>query len=126
MGKIINVIEQVINSESIWVVAIGLLLIVCGIAVGVFKQTWLLSGSSHLTFMDDDAVDYIAIFMGFFIGILGAIIFFSVFVCTYFDVLDYFYNNVFLYLMLFALILAFLCFIVIVMKKEKNKKNEKL
>ena len=44
MGKIINVIKQVITSSDITFVAIGLLFIIIAIVVGVFKQYWLIAG----------------------------------------------------------------------------------
>ena len=44
MDKLVSVIEQVIKSNNIVVVGIGLLFILIAIVVGVFKQTWLIAG----------------------------------------------------------------------------------
>ena len=123
MGEIINVIKQVINSENIGVAVIGLLFILIGIAIGVFKQTWLIAGSSALSYMEDEAVDYIAIFFGLLIGILGGVLLLGAFIGTYFD-------NIFsinfggILPLLIAFILAILCLIVIGIYKKKRKKNQ--
>jgi len=127
MENFINVIEQVINSKNIWVAVIGLLFIVLGIVIGVFKQTWLISGSSFFSYMEDETVDYIAIFVGLFVGIIGGYMFLGVFIFTYFDIMDYFHRFASLFLLLSALFLAILCLLIIVKiknNKEKNKKNQ--
>ena len=128
MEKIINVIEQVINSKDIWIVAFGLLLLLFGIAIGVFKQTWLIAGSNALSYMKDDEVeDYLVIFVGLFAGILGGITFFGVFICTYFNIMDYLHSPlIFLFLMLSAFFLAILCLIVIAMIRTHKEKNKKI
>jgi len=123
MGEIINVIEQVINSKDIGVVVASLLLILVGVAVGVFK----IAGTGSLVVMEEEAKNYVAIFTGLFLGLLGGIIFLGVFICTYFNIMDYFHKRYFfLFLMLFAFILALLCFIVIVKKKNNKEKDKKI
>ena len=130
MGKIINVIEQIINSKNIWVVVIGLLFILLGVAIGVFKQTWLIAGSSALSYMEENVVDYLAIFFGLFAGILGGIIFLGMFICAYFNInfKDYFNSPLSgIFPLLSAFFLAILCLIVIAIirtRKEKNKENQ--
>ena len=125
MEKIINVIEQVINSKNVGVVIMGLLFIVIGILIGVYKQTWLIAGSSALSYMEEEVVDYLAIFFGLFLGFLGGFMSLGVFICTYFDSMDYFRSPAtgFL-LMLFAFFLAFLCLIVIAMIRRYREKNK--
>jgi len=123
MGKIISIIEQVINSKDIGAVIGGLLLIVCGIAIGVFKQTWLIAGSTFLAYMKEEAENYVAIFVGLFIGLLGGIMFLGVFICTYFEITEYSHNSA-LFMVLFALLLAFLgLFLIVKIKNYKGKKN---
>jgi len=92
MDKTINIIEQVIKSDGIVAIGAGLLFIIIAIVVGVFKQTWLISGINTMSKekkaqMD---LDYIAKYFGLFFGIFGGIIILGVFICTYFNVMNYF------------------------------------
>ena len=121
MKIIINVIELVINNpKGIIDIVISLLLILLGVAMvkGVFKNAYM----NGIPFVDDDAKEYVEIFFGLFFGILGGLMFLSVFI----DVIKDYLHSLGLLLMLFVFILALLGLVVIVMKREKNKKDEKL
>ena len=126
METIKNVIELVLYT-NLRLLVIGLLLILVGVAIGIFKLTWLI-GSSTLSYMEDDVVDYLTIFFGLFSGLLG-IKFLGVFICTYFEIMYHIiYSPLFdVYFNLFAFFLAVLCLIVIAMirtRKKKNKENQ--
>ena len=122
MGEIINVIKQVINSEAAFLFAvIGLVFIVIGVALGIFKPSWLHLQRSPFSY---DESEYEAIFTGLLMGILGGIMFFGVFICTYFEIMDYFLSS-FMYLALFAFLLAIFIVAVIYYYNKKYKKIKK-
>ena len=124
MDKTGNIIEQVIKSQDVVVVGIGFLFILIAIVVGVFKQTWLIAGSSltSLTYQDDEAVDHVATFVGLFIGLVGGISILDVFIRPYFNIWDYFDNSIAgMLFMLSAFFIAFLCFITIVLIRTKKR-----
>ena len=105
----------------------GLILILLGIVIGVFKQTWLIAGSSltSLTYQDDEAVDHVATFVGLFIGLVGGISILDVFIRPYFNIWDYFDNSIAgMLFMLSAFFIAFLCFIAIVLLRTKKGEDE--
>ena len=118
MAIIINVIELIINYPK--GIITSLLVILFGVAMvkGVFKNTPL----NVPSFVNDEHMEYVEIFIGLFFGILGGLIFLSVFI----DVIKDYLHSLGLLLMLFVFILALLGLVVIVMKREKNKKDEKL
>ena len=62
MEKLINVIEQVIKSEDIGAVIMGLLLIVIGILVIVFKPHWVLTGNAFWYIKNEREENYMLIF----------------------------------------------------------------
>ena len=118
MDKSVSVIEQVIKSNNVVVVGIGLLFIVIAIVVGVFKQTWLISGvntmpKEKLAKMD---LDYVAKYFGLFFGIFGSIMILGVFTCTYMNIMNYFHRS-----MPFA-ILGFCAFIILYFNVFKRKR----
>ena len=120
MGEIINVIEQVINSKDFGAVIMGLLFIVIGILIIVFKPHWILTGGQYFNEREED---YALIFLGFFFGFFGGMMSLGVFVCRYFDIS---LTNIGISVFLIPLFLAVLCLLVIVMVRnyrEKNKEN---
>ena len=91
--KTINIIEQVIKSNNVVVVGVGLLFILIAIVVGVFKQTWFIAGvntmpKEKLAKID---LDYLAKYFGLFFGIFGGMIILGVFICTYLNIMNYFH-----------------------------------
>ena len=123
MGKIIDVIVQVITSKAVGLVIIGLLFIVMGVVMGVFKRIGRIQGISDPH--SEEGENYVAIFFGLLFGFFGGFMSLGVFICTYFDIMDYFRSPAtgFL-LMLFAFFLAFLCLIVIAMVRNYREKNK--
>jgi len=94
MDKTVNIIEQVIKSNNVVIVGVGLLFILIAIVVGVFKQTWLIAGvntmpKEKLAKMD---LDYMAKYFGLFFGIFGGMIILGVFICTYLNMMNYFHR----------------------------------
>jgi len=120
MGKIVNVIEQVINSKDFGAVIMGLLFIVIGILIVVFKPYWVLAGRGQ--YFNEKEEDYALIFSGLFLGFLGGMMSFGVFVCTYFDIS---LTNIGISVLLIPLLLAILCLFVIVMIRNYREKNKK-
>jgi len=118
MEEIINTTKQ-INAENL---VMGLVFILLGVAIGVFKITWLIAGSSALSYMDEEVVDYIAIFFGLFLGSLGGFFILSAFNL---DIINYLHSSMAgAFVMLFALIFAVLCTCVIAMIRSYKKKNK--
>jgi magnesium-transporting ATPase (P-type) len=100
------------------IVGIGLLFILIAIAVGVFKQTWLISGVNTMSRekkakMD---LDYVAKYFGLIFGILGGIMFLGVFICTYFGIMNYFHRS------MPFLILGFCAFLILFFNVFKRKR----
>jgi hypothetical protein len=94
MDKNVNIIEQVIKSEGVVFVGLGLLFILIAIVVGVFKQTWLIAGinttpKEKLAKMD---LEYVAKYFGLFFGIFGGIVIISPFIFAYLGFMNYFHG----------------------------------
>jgi hypothetical protein len=94
MDKSVSIIEQVIKSGGIVFAGVGLLFILIAIVVGVFKQTWLISGvntmpKEKLAKMD---LEYVAKYFGLFFGIFGGILTLSPFIFVYLSIMKYFFG----------------------------------
>ena len=106
-------------------VVIGLLFIVIGIVVGVFKQHWLIAGlntksSSELTKMD---LDYVTKYFGLFFGILGILLVFSPLLFNLFNVSHEARSTIFIIVILSFIAFILLFFEVIKRKRVYNKKD---
>jgi hypothetical protein len=124
MDKTVNIIEQVIKSQNMVIVGVGLLFILIAIVVGVFKQTWFIAGvntmpKEKLAKMD---LDYLGKYFGLFFGIFGGIIILGVFICTYLNVMKYFHRFMPIAIFGFCAFLI-LYFNVIKRKRIYNKKD---
>ena len=118
MDKNVNVIEQVFKSENVVIAGLGLLFILIAIAVGVFKQTWLISGVNTMSKekkakMD---LDYVAKYFGLIFGLLGGIMFLGVFICSYFGIMNYFHRS------MPFLIIGFCTFLILFFNVFKRKR----
>ena len=94
MDKTVNIFEQVIKSGGFVFVGVGILFILIAIVVGVFKQTWLISGvntmpKEKLVKMD---LKYMAKYFGLFFGIFGGIVTLSPFIFIYLNIMKYFFG----------------------------------
>jgi len=118
----ITTIEQIIKYVNVEAIVAGLLLISAGIAIGVFKvvKIWLVAGS----YLDEKSEDFMAIFIGLFLGLLGGIVILSTFNLS---IMNYFHSTMAgAFLLFFPLLFAFLCTAVITwikIKKEKDKES---
>ena len=121
MGKIIDVIVQVITSKAVGLVIIGLLFIVMGVVMGVFKRIGHIQGISDPH--SEEGENYVAIFFGLLFGFFGGFMSLGVFVCTYFDSMDY-CSSLFPFMMISTFFLAILSLLVIAMIKKYREKNK--
>ncbi|MDR0348755.1 MAG: DUF3784 domain-containing protein [Tannerella sp.] len=124
MNKAVNIIEQVIKSGDVVFVGVGILFILIAIVVGVFKQTWLISGvntmpKEKLAKMD---LEYVAKYFGLFFGIFGGIVTLSPFIFIYLNIMKYF-GNFFMISTLGFCAFLILYFNVIKRKRIYNKTN---
>ena len=118
MDKTVNVIEQVSKSGGFVFMGVGLLFILIAIVVGVFKQTWLISGvntmpKEKLAKMD---LEYMAKYFGLFFGIFGGIITLSPFIFAYLSIMKYFFG----FFMIF--IFGFCAFMILYFNVFKRKR----
>ena len=118
-----EVIKQVITSGDVVVVGLGLLCIIGAIAIGVFKQYWLIAGVNTTPKKELEKYDleYIGKYFGIFFGIFGSIYMLSPFLFRYLNIMKYFH-----YLMLITPF-AFCAFILLyfyVIKKDKVFKKK--
>jgi len=105
MNRITDVIKQVINSSDVVAVAIGFLLIISAIAIGVFKQYWLIGGINTTPETELEKIDlkYTRKYFGIFTGIFGIAYFLSPFIFRYLNIMEYY--TTFLVIAPFAFIL---------------------
>ena len=118
MDKTVNIFEQVFKSHDVGVLGVGLLFILIGIVVGVFKQTGLIAGVNTMSRekkakMD---MDYLAKYFGLFFGIFGGIMIVGVFICTYLNIMNYFHRS------MPIAILSFCAFIILYFNVIKRKR----
>ena len=118
MDKTVTVFEQVFKSQDAWVLIVGLVFILIGVVVGVFKQTGLIAGINTMSKekkakMD---MDYLAKYFGLFFGIFGGVIIFGVFICTYLNIMNYFHHS------MPIVILSFCAFIILFFNVIKRKR----
>jgi hypothetical protein len=104
--------------DKVIMVGIGLLFVLIGIVVGVFKQTWLISGVNTMSKekkakMD---LDYVAKYFGLFFGIFGGIMISGVFICSYLNVMNYFHRS------MPIAIISFCAFIILYFNVFKRKR----
>ena len=123
MDKTVNIFEQIIKSNDVVVLGIGLLFILIAIVVGVFKQTWLIAGvnttpKEKLAKMD---LDYLAKYFGLFFGIFGGIMILGVFICTYLNIMNYFHRSMPIAILVFC---AFIILFFNVIKRKRIYKKE--
>jgi len=119
MNEIINVFKNV----EIKPIAIGLLFVVIAVVVGVFKQYWLIAGvntssKKELTKID---LDYVGKYFGIFFGVFGSIIILSTFICSYFNIMNYFHRFFGIAIIVFC---AFLFLYGHIKKNRIYKKND--
>ena len=71
-----DIIRQVLKSADVGIIIIGLLLIICAIVVGVFKQYWLIAGvnTSQKKELEKIDLEYVGKYFGLFLGIFGLFI----------------------------------------------------
>ena len=104
---------------------IGLLFIVIGILIGVFKQTWLIAGvntmsKKELAKMD---LDYVGKWFGIFSGVFGGIFILSQFIFKYLNIMNYYHYFILISIFVFC---VFLILYFNVIKKDRiYKKTEK-
>jgi len=104
--------------DRVIIAGIGLLFVLIGIVVGVFKQTWLISGVNTMSKekkakMD---LDYVAKYFGLFFGIFGGIMILGVLLCSYLNVMNY------LHRCLPIAIISFCAFIILYFNVFKRKR----
>ena len=118
MDKTVNIFEQVFKFQNGGGLGVGLLFILLGIVVGVFKQTGLIAGINtmpreKLAKMD---MDYLAKYFGLFFGVFGGIMILGVFICTYLNIMNYFHRS------MPVSILSFCAFIILYFNVIKRKR----
>ena len=118
MDKDGNIIEQLIKSGGVVFIGVGLLFIIIAIVVGVFKQTWLISGVNTMSKEKKAKMDleYVAKYFGLFFGIFGGIIILGVLICTYLNIMKYFHS------LMPILILVFCTFLILYFNLIKRKR----
>ena len=86
-----DIIKQVLSSLDVEALIIGLLFIVIGIVVGVFKQYWLIAGVNTAPKKELEKIDlnYVGKYFGIFCGGLGVILIVGQFVFLYFNIRGY-------------------------------------
>ena len=124
MNKTVNIFEQVFKSQDVWILGFGVLFILIGIVVGVFKQTGLIAGVNTMpkekkAKMD---MDYLAKYFGLFFGIFGGIMVLGVFICTYLNIMNYYHRSMPIAILSFCAFII-LYFNVIKRKRIYNKKD---
>jgi hypothetical protein len=115
--KVVNIIKQI----EVGNLVVGLVILLIGIAIYVFKPN-LLFTATLIHNLNEKSEDYLIMFFGLFLAILGGIV---VLYGFNFEIMNYF-NSLMSggFPLLFAFLFAILCLFVIVWirtKKEKNK-----